>query len=218
MRPLLIFIIFVAGLAFVFSNNVIPVANLKALSLLYDVRNSKPTLNIRPDQFNNEIQDYSIRVGSKDKDGNTIRDVMIYDHTDKQGNNKVILAKEGQMIAAPDKQSLIFKLNDGWRYEEGFTRGVPDFSQTRMHFTHWNKVFDLSSFRFTRTNEDMFKNAYQMMNVRQLSQSIDSLKHYKTKSFNNVSSYMVPYITYNNSAKEGSKIMSSLTKKQPGAA
>jgi len=210
MRPLLFFIIFVSGLAFVFSNNVIPVANLKALSLLYDVRNSKPTLNIRPDQFNGEIQGYSIRVGSKDEDGNTIRDIIIYDHTDMVGNNKVILAKKGQMIASPDKQSLVFKLTDGWRYEEGYKHGQPDYTQTRMHFAHWDKVFDLSAFRFTRTNEDMFKNAYQMMNVQQLSQNIDSLKRYKKKSFNNVSAYIAPYVTYNNSAKEGAQLMKEI--------
>src|SRR6202012_3799376 len=120
-----------------------------------------------------------IRVGSKDEDGNTIRDVIIYDHTDMHGNTKVILAKEGQMIGSPDKQSLIFKLKDGWRYEEGFNHGMPDYTQTRMHFAHWDKVFDLSAFKFARTNEDMFKNASQMMNVRQLSQNIDSLKRYK---------------------------------------
>src|ERR1043165_1239702 len=66
MRPLLLFIIFIGIGAFVFNNNVIPVANLKAFSLLYDLRNSKPTLNIRTGQFNNDISDYAIRVGEKD--------------------------------------------------------------------------------------------------------------------------------------------------------
>lgn len=211
MRPLLIFITAVAGIAFIFSNNVIPVANLKALSLLYDVRNSKPTLNIRPDQFNNEIQGFSIRVGSKDQDGNTIHDVLIYDHTDLVGNNKVIIAKEGQMIAAADKQSLIFKLRDGWRYEEGYNRGQNDFTQTRMHFAKWDKVFDLSGFKFTRTNEDMFKNAYQMMNVSQLSDNIDSLKKSSTKTYSNVSSYMSTYYTYGNKDAE-TKVISEYLK------
>ena len=145
--------VLVSGLAFLFANNVIPVANLKALSLLYDVRNAKPTLNIRPDQFNNDIQGYSIRVGSKDKDGNTIRDIIIYDHTDMSGNNKVILAKEGQMIISPDKQSLIFKLQDGWRYEEGTNHGMHDLTQTRMHFAKWDKMFDLSSRSEEHTSE-----------------------------------------------------------------
>src|SRR5687768_12218621 len=57
MRPLLLFIIFVSALGFLFNNNVIPFANLKALSLLYDLRNSKPALNIRAGQFNSDIKD-----------------------------------------------------------------------------------------------------------------------------------------------------------------
>ena len=207
LRPLFIFIIGISVLAFLFSNNVIPVANLKALSLLYDVRNAKPTLNIRPDQFNNEIQGYSIRVGSKDKDGNTIRDVVIYDHTDMTGNNKVILAKEGQMIASADKQSLIFKLRDGWRYEEGSNHGLHDLTQTRMHFAKWDKVFDLSSLNFTRQDESLFKNAYQMMNVKQLSGEIDSLKKYKIKSFNSVGGYLAPYVTIDNKSKDGGEMV-----------
>ena len=215
MRPLLIFVIGISGLAFLFSNNVIPVANLKALSLLYDVRNSKPTLNIRPDQFNNEIQGYSIRVGSKDQDGNTIRDVIIYDHTDLSGNNKVILAKEGQMIASADKHSLIFKLKDGWRYEEGTNRGVHDQTQTRMHFAKWDKMFDLSSLNFTRTNEDLFKNESQMMNVNQLSNEIDSIKKYKIKSYNSISGYIAPYVTINNKSKEGDQIIKKLNDNKP---
>jgi lipopolysaccharide export system permease protein len=205
MRPLLVFIIFVGGLAFLFSNNIIPVANLKAYSLLYDIRSSKPTLNIRPDQFYNEIPGYSIRVGSKDEDGNTIHDIIIYDHTEKLGNNVVVIAKEGKMISS--KQSLTFKLKDGWRYVEGFTRGMPDYTQVRMHFSKWDKVFDLSSFKFARTNEDMFKNAHIMMNVNQLSAQIDTIKHNRVRSITTISGYMMPYFAWNNKGKEDSTIM-----------
>ena len=119
LRPLLFFIIGIGAFAFFFNNNIIPVANLKALSLLYDLRNSKPTLNIRAGQFNRDIEGYSIRVGEKDEDGHTIRNVIVYDHTSGYGNDNVVLAKEGDMIPAPNKQFLIFRLKDGWRYSEG---------------------------------------------------------------------------------------------------
>jgi lipopolysaccharide export system permease protein len=212
LRPLFIFMVFVSGLAFFFSNNLIPVANLKALTLLYDVRNAKPTLNIRADQFNNDIQGFSIRVGSKDKDGKIIRDILIYDHTDMIGNNKVIIAKEGEMVSSSDKQSLIFKLRDGWRYEEGYTRGMNDYTQTRMHFAKWDKVFDLSGFSFSRSNEGLFKNAYQMMNVSQLSENIDSLKRSRIKSFKTVTTYITPYVSIGGNPKESQQILSSLKK------
>ncbi len=210
MQPLLIFIIFVSGLAFLFSNNIIPVANLKALSLLYDIRQAKPTLNIRADQFNNEIPKFSIRVGSKDKDGNTIRNVLIYDHSDMMGNNRVITAKEGEMLASADKRYLIFKLRDGWRYEEGYNHGMPDFTQTRMHFAKWDKVFDLSALQFTRTNEDLFKNAYQMMNISQLSESLDSLKKTTARNMVSTNSSMSPYITIINKGKESDQVIAGI--------
>ena len=141
MRPLLLFIILIGGLAFLFNNNVIPFANLKALSLLYDLRNSKPALNIRAGQFNKDIKDYSIRVGEKDNDGKTIRNVLIYDHTSGMGNEKVVVAKEGEMIPSPDKQYLIFRLKDGWRYEEQVDNSQGQvYKQIRMYsiFHHSN--------------------------------------------------------------------------------
>lgn len=212
MRPLTIFIIAICGFAFFFNNNVIPVANLKSLSLLYDVRNSKPTLNIKPDQFNNDIQGFSIRVGSKDPDGFTIHDILIYDYTDMVGNNKVIIAKEGQMLPTADKQALIFRLKDGWRYEEGYEHGThaADYPQTRMHFAKWDKVFDLSAFNFTRTNQDLFKNAYQMMDIKQLSDAIDSFNRSKKKSSSTVASFIAPYITITTSTKEGEQLTKDL--------
>ncbi len=210
MRPMMVFIFFVSLLAFFFSNNFIPVANLKALSLLYDVRNSKPTLNIKPDQFNSDIQNFSIRVGSKDPDGHTIRDILIYDHSDLNGNNKVIVAKEGEMIPSADKLSLIFRLRDGWRYEEGFDHGVHDMSQVRMHFDKWDKVFDLSAFRFTRTDEGMFKHAYQMMNLKQLGEAMDSLTRSKNRIPATTAGYMAPYISLTNGKSEDKRLKSAL--------
>lgn len=196
MRPLLIFIIFIGGLAFLFNNNVIPFANLKALSLLYDLRNSKPAFNIRAGVFNKGIEGFSIRVGEKDEDGRTIRNVLIYDHTSGNGNDKVVLAKEGEMLASDDKRFMIFRLKDGWRYEESHTSdGTQNYKQIRMHFKSWDKVFDLSSLRLSRTNEDLFKDSYQMMDVQQLTEMIDSLGRYKNKLARNVGSYIGPYIT-----------------------
>jgi lipopolysaccharide export system permease protein len=210
MRPLLLFIILIGGLAFLFNNNVIPFANLKALSLLYDLRNSKPALNIRAGQFNKDIKDYSIRVGEKDNDGKTIRNVLIYDHTSGTGNEKVVVAKEGEMIPSPDKQFLIFRLKDGWRYEEQIEGQV--YKQVRMHFKRWDKVFDLSSFKLSRTNEDLFKDAYQMMDVGQLTDRIDSMDRHKKRLANNVNIYLGPYITFVSNGDDRKTLLAKLGK------
>jgi lipopolysaccharide export system permease protein len=196
MRPLLVFIAGISALAFIFNNNVIPYANLKALSLLYDLRNSKPAFNLRAGQFNQDIENFSIRVGEKDNDGSTIRNVIIYDHTTGMGNDKVTIAEEGQMISTPDKSYMIFRLKEGWRYEEYTNKdGSEKNEQVRMYFKKWDKVFDLSSFKLQRTSQDLFKNAYQMMNVRQLSHEIDSADRYRNKVPDKIYSYISPYVS-----------------------
>lgn len=204
MRPLLLLIVGIGGLAFLFNNNVIPVANLKALSLLYDLRNSKPTFNIRPGQFNSDIKDYAIRVGSKGSDGRTIYDIIIYNETSGRGNDNVVLARKGEMKSTPDKQFLIFSLEDGWRYEEG--RDERDNSKkdamTRMHFKKWDKVFDLSAFKVSHTNEELFKGAYQMMNLSQLEKDIDSLEKTRKKLPVAIGNFIAPYVTYAGNEKE----------------
>lgn len=183
MRPLFIVMIFISGIAFFVSNNLIPVASLKAYTLLYDLRNSKLSLSMREGQFNNEINGYAIRVGSKSKDGKQIKNIIIYDNSGGVGNDKLILAKEGEMISSPDKRYLIFRLKDGWRYEEAINGkgGTNSYSQIRMYFKESDKVFDMSSFKVQKTDENTMKGGQAMMNVSQLVENIDSVKRSKPR-------------------------------------
>lgn len=172
MRPLLVVIGFIAVGAFFFNNNIIPVANLKAFSLLYDLRNAKMSLNIRPGQFNSDIPGYAIKIGEKDKDEKTVRNIIIYDGGQYNMNDRIVLAESGVMTPSPDGKFLIFKLRNGWRYQEGMDNANPSAgphaTQTRMHFRSYDKTIDLSVLKLSRTNQDLFKGGYQMMNVRQL--------------------------------------------------
>ncbi len=175
MRPLVIMISGVAVAAFFFNNNIIPVANLKAFSLLYDLRNAKMSLNIRPGQFNGEIPGYAIKIGQKGKDDKTIRDIIIYDGG-PAGNDRIVLAESGEMAPSEDGKFLVFRLQNGWRFQEGSDGGNPGAgahaTQTRMHFRRYDKIIDLSVLKMNHTNEDLFKGGYQMMNVRQLRQDM----------------------------------------------
>ncbi len=192
MRPLLVTIIALSCGAFLFNNHVIPVANLKALSMLYDLRNSKPTLNIRAGQFNNDIPNFSIRVGSKDKDGKTIHNITIYDHLNSYGNDKVVVAEKGQMLPSRDGRLLVFRLFDGWRYEEGLNGS--ERTQVRMHFRQWDKVFDLSSFRINNTDENLFTGDQKMMSLGQLQEQIDTLRKINSGIAVSAKGYLSSYL------------------------
>jgi len=177
MRPLIILSIAISGVAFYFSNNVLPIANLKFKSLLYDVRKQKLAFDITEGIFYNGMDGFVMRVGDKDNDDRSIRDVLIYNHMERHGNTDMTVADSGRMESTPDGRYLIFHLFNGYNYQEKHDqenyREDRHFQKTK--FEEEYRRFDLSGFDMKRTDEDLFKNNYSMLNIEQLNYSIDSL-------------------------------------------
>ena len=178
MRPLIIVSIFISSLAFYFANVVLPIANLKFLSLLYDVREKKLSLNIKEGVFYSGIEGFVLRVGKKEKDGNTIRDIMVYDHSRHRGNSSLTLAEWGKMELSADKRYLLFKLYNGINYEERTDLRNASITHPfqRTKFNEEYQSFDLSAFQMTRTDEKLFKKNFEMLNIKQLDFAMDSIK------------------------------------------
>ncbi len=177
MRPLIILSIMISGVAFYFSNNVLPIANLKFKSLLYDVRKQKLAFDITEGIFYDGMDGFVMRVGEKEKDDRTIRDVMIYNHLERHGNTDLTLADSGRMESTPDGRYLIFHLFNGYNYQEKDDQKDYRFNRQfqKTRFQEEYRRFDLSGFDMKRTDEDLFKNNYSMLNISQLNYAIDSL-------------------------------------------
>lgn len=176
MMPLIITVGILGIGAFFFSDYMLPKANLKMGSLLYDVRNQKAAFLIKEGIFNSSIPGYAIRVRKKDPD-QTLHDVLIYDRNSTNGNLNELMAKEGQMFISDDNQLLVLKLKNGRRYEETpSTSGTYNPRQRfmRTEFKETEQKLDLSSFSLKRTDEDLFKSNYQMMSLKQLKMYRDS--------------------------------------------
>lgn len=177
LRPMLFVAILVSMLAFAFSNYLLPFTNLKMGSLLYDVRQQKPALYIREGVFYSGIDGYSLKIGKKESDNQTIKNVMIYDHSRNFGNTKVVIADRGTMVMSEDEKFLIVTLYEGESYEEQVqSRRESDssFPFLRSTFRSYQIRFDLSTFKLSRTNEELFKDNYQMLNLNQLTAALDS--------------------------------------------
>lgn len=175
--PLIYVMLFLGVFGFFTSNVLIPEANLKKGSLLYDIKQQKPTILIQDGVFFNGIEGISMRVGKRDPDTDELSDIVIYDQ--RQGGSKpvIITAEKGKMVMGHDKRYLFFTLYNGARYEEmdkqqGYDRTYP---HTTFSFKEEEIVFDLQAFKFSRTDESLFKNHHQMLNVVQLSRGYDSL-------------------------------------------
>lgn len=176
MMPMALVVLLLTGMAFVFANDVMPKAMLHYRMTLYDITRKKPAVNIRPGEYYKDIEGYVIRVGAKAPDGCTLEDVVIYDHSHGTGENNVIVARRGVMQTTLDNRYLLFTLNDGYSYSE-LTSGKHYRPRplTTVRFKRQTIAFDISSFAYNRSGEDLFKGSYQMMNILQLDDAVAHL-------------------------------------------
>ncbi len=180
MQPLFVLIVALALASFFFSDYMLPKANLKYGSLLYDVRNKKLSFLIKPGVFNNSIPGYSMRVERKGEGAiDSLYGIMIYDHSTGSGVPQIIMAEKGKMSKTSDGNYMVLNLVNGVRYQESASNNGaynPRQSFTRMRFKQTEVKFDFSSFKdMARTNEQSFKNNAPMLNRKELIQRQDSL-------------------------------------------
>ncbi len=180
MMPLSLLALLTTIGAFLFSNNVLPFVNLKWQSLIHDIQEKKPALNIKEGIFYNGIDGYTIRIGKKESDGINCSNLMIYDHSQGAGNNKVITAHSGKLELTADKQFLNIVLFNGTSFEEMDSKeGESHRPLVRSTFKEQVVRFDLSGFRMVRTEEELFKSNYEMLNITQIEAALDSLAEEK---------------------------------------
>lgn len=208
MMPLFILVSLFSGGAFLFSDYILPIVNLKMGALLYDVRIKQADFLIKPGIFNNTIPGYSIRAKGKSRDGKMLYDLMIYDHNTSNTANAVLLAKEGYIYNSPDNNTMILNLRDGVRYEDTRARNArvynPRQQFTRFYFDETEQKFDMSVFQMKRTDESLFKSHHAMLNLRQLQYYTDSnavqMDSLRTTVLPEIQSHYYYFSTYYNNA------------------
>jgi lipopolysaccharide export system permease protein len=212
MMPLLIISVLISGVAFLFANNIIPVANLKLNALKYDIIVTKPALDIKEGVFYDKIEGYVIKVGKKDKDDSTIHNVVLYQK--KPGaQDDFLVANDGVMKVTPDKRFLEFTLRDGWNYQENGNRYATSTDFIRLGFKEYKKDFDLSSFQMINTEDSLFKWDPKMLTVHQLNLSIDSIKNLNTEVSKRIKSQLQPLLAFYKYQDSAWTVPDSLKKK-----
>ncbi|MDZ4705595.1 MAG: LptF/LptG family permease, partial [Saprospiraceae bacterium] len=114
MRPIMLFALGATIISWYCSNNLIPAANLKFGSRMFDITNQKPTLRLEGGAFNDAFEGFSIFIGEKGNDGRSIKNVIIYDMSNHRKDviNQIV-AKDGEMFSSPDGKLFVMKLRDG---------------------------------------------------------------------------------------------------------
>jgi lipopolysaccharide export system permease protein len=220
MYPMIVVVAILSLAAFVFSDNMLPVANKKFFSLLYDVRQQKSASLFPEGVFSNSFQGqgYTIRVSKKDPDGQTLHGVMTYSKNPADNNLNVLMAKDGRMYKTPDNRFLVIKLTNGVRYDEtsGEQNVEPRQRFTRFRFKETEQKFDLSFRNLTRTPENLFT-AAQMMSLKQLRFMSDSTHRQSDRNLAINYKLITPYIKYFNVPKKSDMGAKYITFKGKGA-
>jgi lipopolysaccharide export system permease protein len=178
MKPLVFVAIGLAFFAFFFSNNILPQTNLKLTALMASIKKQKPEMVITEGIFTNDIDGYSIKVDRKSKKSNMLYKILIYDHTENQGNVSVTVADSGFMKISEDKKFMIMTLFSGETDIDEDPKGnrrTRRYTFRRTHFQKQVVTVPLRGFDFRRTDEDTYRNAYRMLTLGQLEFAEDSL-------------------------------------------
>jgi len=183
--PIFCFVVILTGVAFYANNDLVPKAALEAYSLLYDIKQKKPALELREGTFYRGIDNLSIKVNKKfPKDEEALKGVIVYDHRKNDGNKEVTVADSGRMYTILNERYLKFELFNGYNYIEGAGNeqevtgkriGNNQTSLSRSKFTKTQVVFDLSSFQLQTTDKKWFQGNRIMRNLSQLNDDMDSL-------------------------------------------
>lgn len=171
MKPLIVLLIFVSGIAFVFQNNVLPGVQAKLWTIVYSLRIKSPELDIPERTFCNDIPGYNIYVFKKTKTG-LLLDVRIYDYTKSYDDMKVIVSDSGRMRTSDDKKHLIMTLYNGELFQNLGTTNRSRNNQNqssfqRQTFTEQEMVIEFDS-NFNMADESITKDREFRKNIPQL--------------------------------------------------
>ena len=166
------------------SNYLKPRANYKFYKRFLSVRKQDASLNIQEGVFSSDFKNFTIRVGKKDKDGQGIQDILIYDNSgiDKKKLN-MLVAEDGMMYSPEGTNLFVMDLNNGEQYRE-LKSGKDNDNKSfiRTNFKSWSKVFDMSDFDFEATSLNSSRKKFDLMNTSQLRYTIDSFERKRVEN------------------------------------
>ncbi len=176
MKPLIIVVGLISIGSFFVVNNLVPYANKKMTSIIYDIRRQKQVLEFQDGLFFNGIDDMSIRVGHQDPVSGLLYDVLIYDNRTANGNMTTTTAETGYIRLSDDKKYLLVTLYNGDNYQQ--TRNNKWYTNSELRhdkFDVQNAKIAMDGFDFQRTDNSGVVGGSQTKNIVELQRDIDSL-------------------------------------------
>lgn len=191
MKPAFVLSLFTFFISIFSSNYLKPVAAFKFQKKITLMRKQNILL-IEEGIFNQDFNNFSIKVGKKNKNNKDMNDVLMYDHSSPdKALLHMIKSDSAQMYSSDDGRYFIMNLYNGKQYQEQ-DRGISaetgrvQYPMIRTDFKKWYKVFDMSNFFIGESDIMISKSREDFLNTFQLIDQIDtlnrSIERYNSKS------------------------------------
>ncbi|MDO9153449.1 MAG: LptF/LptG family permease [Paludibacter sp.] len=191
-RPLVILISIISIGAFYFSNIVLPISQKKLWTLIFSLKQKSPELDIPVGEFYTGINGVNLYV--RDKENHLLKDLMIYDFSNGFNNVTVMVADSGRVKITEDKKYLVLTLYDGESFEnlkkQKINNSPANIPYRRETFAFKELLLDFDS-DFSRLDESILDDQYVSKNIKQLGQSIDSVKKIVDERSNSLAKDMI---------------------------
>jgi lipopolysaccharide export system permease protein len=183
MRPLIVIVGTIAVSTFLFANYVIPAANLKWHTLIYDIQNKKISTLLTPGVYSKQFEGFAIKIDSLN--GNRCQGVTIHDYT-QPSQLRTVRAKEATVYKSVSGRYLFLDLKKGSILEEleiqtpmylqsGVLTNPSDRPSRISTFDQGVYKLDIEGLTLNRSKEDLFTDKYEMLNVFQINAALDSV-------------------------------------------
>jgi len=150
---------FIAAIAFVWNDQILPRSNHELRTLLVDIQRKKPTFQLKEQVINEVVAgQFFLRAARIDPASNALSDVTIYDLEDPD-RRRVIIADSGHMAYSPGGTDLYLTLRDGEVHE--IKRTDPDHFNRTFYGINRIKVAGVSN-TFDKTKNDEYRGDREM--------------------------------------------------------
>lgn len=182
-RSLIVFAIFISAANFLISNYVYPYANLKIINLKLNIKKKQPALALVPGSFNSEIPNYQIKFDEKyGEESNLLKNVLIYDLSERKGNKKIITAKKGKIVSEEGSRYITLILNNGHFFENHIKQNTTYEDKKKMpasyaNFDEYTINIDVSSLDKDDLDKENYTKNFNMLSLKQLKDTLPTIKN-----------------------------------------
>lgn len=143
--PVFLLAIILTAICFWINIEVAPRAEQRMTRAIVDIATSNPAALFRPDEVVDQFPDRRVYVGGKD--GNTLKNLIVFEINEGSEPIKMVYAKRGILTSDPENSRLLLKLFDA-RFEQRDEEDPRNLSKIRQGIVLSEGVFPISLTEF----------------------------------------------------------------------